>query len=261
MTIPAQEMAERAARWAGADPAVRAAVVYGSVAQGSADHESDLDLIIVAEPGQRDGLWERREEISARLLGGPVVWAQEPFWQRPHRYQPYREDLAELDLTLDEEYVAPWAALVRGFRVLVDKGGVEARLRSDLDGWRPAEVDAAGFEQGTWLWLKYLHGKLRHGETWMVRYGVMDTLSNRVLRLLGTAAHSARHDLDPADLERVERAAPVSSDPAELLRSLRETAAVYTWAVDRWAERTGQDRPRNPLTPAIEARLGTGPQV
>ncbi len=185
MRVPAQEMAERTAVWAGSDPAVRAAVVYGSVAQGSADGESDLDLVIVAEPGQRDGLWARREQISARLLGGPAAWSQEPFWQRPYRYQSWQPDLAELDLTFDEEHVAPWAALARGFRVLVDKGGVGARLAGDLAGWQPPEVDAAAFEPGTWLWLGYLRGKLRHGETWMVRYGVMDTLTNRVLPLLG----------------------------------------------------------------------------
>jgi hypothetical protein len=165
MRVPAQEMAERAALWAESDPAVRAAVVYGSVAQGTADGESDLDLVIVAEPGQRDGLWERRDQISARLHGGPVMWSQEPSWQRPYRYQSWQQDLAELDLTFDEEHVAPWAALTRGFYALVDKGGVEARLAAELAGWRPPEVDAAAFEPGTWLWLRYLRGKLRHGET------------------------------------------------------------------------------------------------
>ena len=258
MIIPAEEMAERAAWWARAEPAVRAAVVYGSVAQGTADGESDLDLVVVAGPGQRDALWDRREQISEQLHDAPVVRSQEPFWQRPFRYQTWQGDLTELDLTFDEGHVAPWAALARGFRMLVDKGGVEAQLRSDLDGWRPPEVDAAASEPGTWLWLAYLRGKLRHGETWMVRYGVMDTLNNRVLPLLGTAGHSAARDLDAAALARLEEAAPVSCDPDELLRSLRATARVYAWALDVWAERTGRDRPRNALTPAIAARLGAG---
>jgi hypothetical protein len=77
-----------------------------------------------------------------------------------------------------------------------------------------------------------------------------------VLPLLGTAGHSARHDLDAADLERLERAAPVSSEPDELLRSLRATAEVYGWALGRWAARTGRERPQGPLTPAVAARLG-----
>jgi predicted nucleotidyltransferase len=164
MTVPAEEMAARAAAWAGSDAAARAAVVLGSVAQGTADEESDLDLIVVAEPGQRDGLWERREQISELLLGHPAAWAQEPRWQRPYRYQSWDDDLLELDLTIDEEHVAPWAALAKGFRALVDKAGVEARLRSDLASWQPAEFDAPALDGGTWLWLNYLHGKLRHGE-------------------------------------------------------------------------------------------------
>ena len=56
MAIPAERMAERAAAWAESDAAVRAVIVYGSVAQGSADDDSDLDVIVVAEPGQREAL-------------------------------------------------------------------------------------------------------------------------------------------------------------------------------------------------------------
>lgn len=256
MTVPAEEMAARAAAWAGSDAAVRAAVVLGSVAQGTADEESDLDLIVVAEPGQRDALWERREQISELLLGHPAAWSQEPRWQRPYRYQSWDDDLVELDLTIDEEHVAPWAALVKGFRALVDKAGVEARLRSDLASWRPAEFDAPALDGGTWLWLNYLHGKLRHGEAWLVRYGVMDTLTSRVLPLLGTAYHSAHGDLAATEIARLDDAAPVSSEPAELRRSLRATAEVYSWALDRWSVRTGRATPRNPLAPLILERLG-----
>src|ERR1700689_3173184 len=75
MAIPAELMTERAAAWAESDPAVRAMIVYGSLAQGSADEDSDLDVIIVAEPGQRDALWDRREQISDLIHGGhDAVW-------------------------------------------------------------------------------------------------------------------------------------------------------------------------------------------
>jgi predicted nucleotidyltransferase len=103
MAVPAEEMAARAATWAGSDDTVRAAVVYGSLAQGTADEQSDLDLIVVTEPGKRDELWDRRERISALLHGRQPVWSQEPLWQRGYRYQSWDEHLAELDLTLDEE--------------------------------------------------------------------------------------------------------------------------------------------------------------
>lgn len=232
MAIPAELMAERAVAWAESDAAVRAMIVYGSVAQGTADEDSDLDVIIVAEPGQRDALWDRREQISDLIHGGhEVVWHQEPVWQRPYR------------------------ALTRGFRPLADKAEVAARLRSDLATWKPLEFDAPAFDGGTWLWLNYLRGKLRHGEAWMVRYGVMDTLNNRVLPLLGTAGHSAHHSLDAAGIDRVHRAAPASAEPAELRRSLLATAELYAWALDRWSQRTGQPVPRSPLTPAVMDKL------
>jgi hypothetical protein len=95
----------------------------------------------------------------------------------------------------------------------------------------------------------------------MVRHGVMDTLSNRVLPLLGTAAHSAHHDLAAADIDRVHRAAPISAEPAELRRSLRETAQLYAWALDRWSQRTGQPVPRNPLASTITDKLQAKDQL
>ena len=108
MPIPAELMAERAASWAESDAAVRAMIVYGSLAQGSADEGSDLDVIIVAEPGQRDALWDRREQISDLIHGGHhAIWHQEPLWQRPYRYQSWDEKLAGLDPTLDEEHAGP----------------------------------------------------------------------------------------------------------------------------------------------------------
>lgn len=255
MPLPAEDAATRAAVWAEGEPAVRAAIVYGSVAQGTANEGSDLDLIVVAEPSQRDGLWDRREEIGTILLGRKACWWQEPLWQRHFRYQAWDENLLELDLTFDEERAAPWAALLKGFRTLVDKADVEARLRHDLASWRQPEFDAPAFDGGTWAWLNYLAGKLRHGENWFVRYGVMDTLNNRVVPLLGGAGHSAHRDLDAADVTRLHEAAPDSSDPTELRRSLRATAEIYSLALDRWSERTGQPRPESPLAAVIQARL------
>jgi hypothetical protein len=103
--------------------------------------------------------------------------------------------------------------------------------------------------------LNYLRGMLRHGEAWMVRYGVIDTLNGRVLPLLGTAGHSAHHGLNAADIDRIHRAAPASWEPAELRRSLRATAELYAWALNRWSQRTGRPVPRSPLAPAIMDKL------
>jgi hypothetical protein len=105
--------------------------------------------------------------------------------------------------------------------------------------------DAAGYDGGTWVWLDYLHGRLRHGETWMVRYGVMDNLNNRVVPLLGSAGHSVRAELSDGVIDQLNKAAPTSGDVDELRRSLLATAELYDWARGRWAQRTGQPNPQH----------------
>jgi hypothetical protein len=217
--------------------------------------------MVIAEPGQREALWERREQIAELLLGRQPAWSQEPRWQRPYRYQGYDEHLVEVDLTFDEEFAAPWAALALGVDAIVDKADVAARLRSDLAGWQAPEFDAPLFDGGTWAWLNYLHGKLRHGEAWQARYGVMDTLNNRVLPLLGSARHCAHRDLAAADLARIHEAAPASSEPAELHRSLLATAELYRWALGRWSQRTGRPRPHSPLADHVLRMLRTSAQA
>jgi hypothetical protein len=252
--IPAERMAERAASWAEAEDGVRAAIVYGSVAQGTADEESDLDLILVTGLGRREGLWDRRAELAEFVLEGPVRWSQEPSWQRPFRYKGWGAR-GELDLTLDEGYAAPWHSLKRGFRAVCDKADVAARLTAELADYNPPEFDAPLYDGNTWVWLRYLGGKLRHGETWFVRYGVMDTLGNRVVPLLGSAGHSVLAELGEDVLARLHRAAPTSGQPAELRRSLLATAELYDWALSQWALRTGRENPRSPIASEVLDKL------
>jgi len=90
----------------------------------------------------------------------------------------------------------------------------------------------------------------------MVRCGVMDTLNNRVVPLLGSAGHSVCAELGDAVIDQLNKAAPVSGDVDELRRSLLATAELYDWALGRWAQRTGQPNPRSVLATAILARLG-----
>jgi predicted nucleotidyltransferase len=256
MVFPAERMAQRAAEWIRVDPSVRAGVVYGSVARREAAEDSDLDLILVAEPGQRERLWERRRELAGRFHERDIVCVQEPLWQRQFRYQSWDDQVSELDLTFDEGYAAAWPALRRGFVMLADKADVGARLAEDVAALAPPAFDAAGYDGGTWVWLDYLHGRLRRGETWMARYGVMDTLNNRIVPLLGSAGHSVRAELGDGVIDQLNKAAPVSGDVDELRRSLLATAELYDWALGRWARRTGQPNPRSALATAILARLG-----
>src|SRR5262249_42682666 len=106
----AELLLERAVDWARGEERVAALVVHGSMAKGTADRDSDLDLVVVARPGAREALWEGRAGLAALLLDGEPVWSQELPWQRPFRYQAWRDDLQMLDLTLDEGAADAWAS-------------------------------------------------------------------------------------------------------------------------------------------------------
>jgi hypothetical protein len=201
--MPTIGLYERARAWAVSEQRVAAALVYGSVARGDIHDLSDLDLLVVAQLDQRDVLWQDREALAARILGAPIIFHQEPSWQRPFRFQAWRADLVQVDLTFDQGAAIPWEGITQGFAVLVDRAGIADQLRATLASWQRPVFDAAAYDQGTWPWLWWLVGRLRHGQYWIVRYGVMDTLNNRVLPLLGVIGPGAEQTLEPPDLERL----------------------------------------------------------
>lgn len=255
MTTRAREFAERATAWAADRSAVRAVVIFGSVAQGVDNDYSDLDLILVAEPDRREELWADRVAIAAEIMGAKAVCAQEPSWQAQFRYQVWDADLHHLDLTIAEESVDVFGGITRGFEVLVDRADVEEQLATAMEQWSAPEFDAGALDRYTWPWLMGLQGRLRHGQRFAVRAGVVDTLMGRVVPMLGGEWHTAESQISAEDMQRVHNAMPRGGDFEELSRSLLETARVYDWALDRWAERTGQPRPRSPLAPLVLARL------
>jgi hypothetical protein len=246
---------ERAREWAQSDRRVIAAFIHGSVAHNDDNELSDLDFIVVAHDGKRDELWAEREKIAARILGAGIAWSWELPWQRPFRYQAWLDDLSMLDFTLDEGKVFAWYGLAGGVAALVDRGGVEGQLRVDMAALGRLDYDAPAFDASTWTLFNWLAGRLLHAQSWFVRASLHDPLANRIVPLLGATTYSAERELPPEDLAELTAAGPASSEPAELLRALRATVALYDLALDRWAARTGRARPQHPLAPAIRARI------
>lgn len=142
-----------------------------------------------------------------------------------------------------------------GFLVVLDRTGVADRLRAAVWAREPEEFDAAAVDGGTWVWLNWLAGRIRHGQGWFVRTGIADSLNTRVLPLLGTTPFAVEAALDEADRQRLSTAFPPSAEPEELARALRATADLYADGLTRWSERTGHPRPEHPLAPAVRARL------
>ncbi|NYH91262.1 hypothetical protein F4554_003900 [Actinopolymorpha rutila] len=229
--------------------------MYGSVAQGQADEWSDLDLLVVAGTGSRESLWAEREEWAGRILAGPVVLSGELSWQRPYRYAAYRADAVQLDLTIDEGHAEPWRGVADGFVTISDRDNLADRLRADLVDWKPRPAEADIKDGPTWVWLKYLAGRLRRGQFWMVRCGLASLSYERIVPLLGASPNAMETTLSEAVQRQLHEALPASDDPAELARGLRATTALYVQALDVWANRTGRSRPHHPMAPAVLSRI------
>jgi len=125
------QIVERARAWAIRDERVRGALVHGSAARDDTTPLSDVDLIVVAQPGQREAIWSERSRISRDLLGADVVEAHEVPHQRPFRWQARTADLRMLDLALDESSIEMWSGLVGEVEFLVDR----ADLARDREAW------------------------------------------------------------------------------------------------------------------------------
>ncbi len=254
--IPAEAMSARAAALGQDDEAVLGAIVFGSVAAGTATAESDLDLLLIAQPGRRDELWDRREDIARQIHGdAKIVYAREPSWQHKWRHQSWTAGLLELDMTVDEGTAAADDALAGGYKILVDKGEVAAGLAANLSSYRRPVFDVAEYDGIVWTTLDYLHGRIRHGEYWAVRFGLAEILNSCIVPALGATGLQAHTELSGDLLELIHAAAPASGDPPELQRSLLATAELWELALTEWALRCDQPRPYCELAPLVLNKL------
>jgi hypothetical protein len=139
---------------------------------------------------------------------------------------------------------------------ILDRDDIVAKLRADFEGWKPLEPDVEMSEGATWVWLKYLAGRLRRGQHWMVRCGLVSLAYERIVPLLGVSPNAVETAL-PAELRtRLHGALPSDAEVGELTRALRATSELYVDALDLWSRRTGLARPVHPLAPAILDRIG-----
>jgi hypothetical protein len=121
-----------------------------------------------------------------------------------------------------------------------------------LAGYQPPVYDVAGADDQTWGLLAWLAGALLHGRVVLVHRGITDLFGKRVVPVSGRPGYGlGSAEADAALVERLEDALPHSLRPAELARSLRQTAQLYRDLVAGWATRTGATPPSSPLAPAV----------
>lgn len=248
----AMEIVERARDWTHNDERVLGAFVHGSAARGDVTPLSDVDLIVIAQPGRRDEIWAERDRIVDALLGAKSVVAHEVPHQRPFRWQARTADLRMVDLALDEGTIEMWPGLTGDVTWLLDRGELRQQRQAWIAAYEPPAYDVAAADDQTWGILSWLAGALLHGRTLLVHRGITDLIGNRIVPVSdrpGYALGSA--DADTILVGRIEEALPRTLHRDELARALRQTALLYRDLVAEWAVRIGVAPPTSPLAPGV----------
>lgn len=211
------QIVDRARAWAIRDERVRGALIHGSAARGETTPLSDVDLVVVAEAGQRDAIWAERAEISNDLLGADVVEAHEVPHQRPFRWQARSADLQMLDLALDQGHIEMWGGLASEVEFLVDRADLAQERLSWIETFEPPRYDTVGQDDDTWGILCGLAGALLHGRVWLVRWEITDLVGRRILPVTDQPGYAiGASSADGPLIEQIDAALPSSLDRAEV---------------------------------------------
>jgi len=236
---------EAGTRWAERDARVRALLLKGSLARNEADERSDVDFLIVAQPGRLAELWASRREI-AEGLGSWLGGFDEVAWQAPHTYIGFCDGPVKVDFFFQEGVPAadPW--LRDGFRALVDPDGLEDGLRAALTS-EPAPPDLSDFDVHAWDWLWAVQLKLRRpGHEWLVYVELVKFVETMLLTAFGALAPEPWRGVLrieerlPTDAQsQLREALPAAPEEMELRRALGAALDSYLALRPRLAAERG----------------------
>ena len=194
-----------------ADERIRALLLYGSHAAGTADEHSDVDIgVVVAKEGFEELIGARDEIVGA---AGSALLVFD--FGDPTNVHVILEDGTALELIFARESEL---AFEGPYRALLDKDGVAERAASR----HPEASEPLAAEEverrihGFWHDVEHLATALGRGETWWA-YGQLDELRRMVIGLARLEA-----DLPPEDEAywKADRTLP-----ADLLARLSHTVA------------------------------------
>ena len=190
-------------------------MLKGSFGRGQGDESSDLDLVIVAEPGRRDELWAERRAVAERL-GRPLgLFRDVATWRPPDLAIALYDGPLKVDLFFEDGEVEPSGWLRDGFEVLVDKDEVGHRLRAGFEDLPPQLLDdlhedLAELDSHAWDFTLWLDRKLELGEVWIARLALPLFAEVVVLPAWNALAGEAwrgpvglAERVDPTSLERL----------------------------------------------------------
>jgi predicted nucleotidyltransferase len=205
-------LAESVVAEANKDPRVLAVVVGGSVASGTSDEYSDLDLVLVCTPDGQPGCLAEAKEFAGRV--GPLLSS----FTGEHVGEPrlliamFGPPLVHVDL----KFVTPdgYRTRVEDGLVLWQREDTVDKVLADSEAQWP-QPDAQWIEDRFWVWVHYVAVKIGRGEL----FEAIDALGMIRAAAIAPLAGIGRTSR-PAGVRRLETLAP------ELVPSLRETVAT-----------------------------------
>lgn len=253
-------IAAAVADWAQARADVHAAVVVGSQTRrdAPADRWSDLDVFLVVddpEPYLAASDWVAE-------FGSPVITFLEQTAvgeQRERRvlYETGEDvDLPVIPLSAVDELEGAAPLLARGYRVLVDKVGLEERLQQVAGGYvasssLPTQHDFTELASDFWYHALWTAKKLRRGEVFTAKGGLDGYLKMRLVTLLEWHARAVDPSVDtwhggrflerwadPGALAALE-SAYARFDLRDVARGLWETIDLWQGLEEETARRLG----------------------
>ncbi|TCC35577.1 nucleotidyltransferase domain-containing protein [Kribbella speibonae] len=211
------------------DPRVLAVLAGGSVATGTSDEYSDLDLVLVCRDEDQPACLAEAKEFAGRV--GPLLSS----FTGEHVGEPrllialYGPPLVHVDL----KFVTP-----DGLRTRVEDGVVLWQRDDTVDRVRqestPAwpQPDPQWIEDRIWVWVHYTAVKVARGELFEA-IEALGAVRSVAIAPLATLGRTAR----PAGVRRLETLAPelvpelsatvATVDADECLRALRAAVDLY----------------------------------
>ncbi|RZT28256.1 streptomycin adenylyltransferase [Kribbella sp. VKM Ac-2569] len=222
-------LAEQVIAAAEADERLLAVIAGGSIATGTSDEYSDLDLVLVCTPETHAECLAEAPEFARRA--GPLLAS----FTGEHVGEPrllialYGPPLAHVDL----KFVTPEDLRERvedGVVLWQREDVVEAAYTEAVAHW--PQPDPQWIEDRFWVWVHYIAVKIARGELFEAIDGLVMLRAAAIAPLAGIGRTTR-----PAGVRRLETLAPelvpalretvATADPADCLRALKASVDVY----------------------------------
>lgn len=187
--------------------------VSGSVASGSPDELSDLDLAVVVNDQQFEALWQERFTLEHRVA--PVVFRLDLDEVASYSTVVYYTNMVKVHFTFMKlGNLHPHVEYSNAIALFSRHSGVELWLRSCRSvrsSINTAEI--LHWDERFWFWMLHGVSKLQRGETW----AALDAL--HTLRLIIVGFYEWAHGRIPEGFRRLEQTWP-SEDLQQLGKTL-----------------------------------------